>query len=154
MPKRFFILIFVLGMLQACSSPEIYQHQVVFQHQIWNRFHFIELEVPVETVDVPYDMLIDFVHTANYPSDHIAINFTVYFSNGGMRSRDYTFKLKDVDGKWTGEASANGFRSTLPFISAMQFPEAGIQRVRIESKMTKFDLPGVYSLDFKVRKSP
>jgi len=54
---------------------------------------------------------------------------------------------------WTGEKSDKGFKQRFTSYSVdMQFPEAGTQRIRIESKMTKFDMPGVVSLGFVVNK--
>lgn len=149
---RSYLLFLITLLFASCSQPVVFEHTEVFNNQIWNRFHFIELDVPVADADALYDLALDFTHSEDYPSDHIAVNFTVYFSSGGMRSRDYTFRLQDGSQNWTGEKSDKGFKQRFTLISDMQFPEAGTQRIRIESKMTKFDMPGVVSLGFVVNK--
>lgn len=146
-------LFFLITLLFAsCSQAVVFEHTEVFDNQIWNRFHFIELDVPVADADALYDLELYFTHGDDYPSDHIAVNFTVYFSSGGMRSRDYTIRLQDGSQNWTGEKTDLGFKQRFTLISHMQFPEAGTQHIRIESKMTKFDLTGVVSLGFVVTK--
>ena len=150
---RFLYFILIIIFFTRCSSPEIYSYDEQFTNHIWNRFDLIELEVPIGDEEALYDLAIDFIHTQEYPSDHIAINFTVYFSSGGMRSRDYEFKLKDIKQQWTGQPIGEGYHHVLPLISSLRFPEKGVHRIRIESKMTKFDLPGVESVGFKVLRS-
>ncbi len=150
--KRFFIL-FVLIALVGCQSPVVFSHHEEFDRALWNRFHFIELDVPITDSQQLYDLSIDFTNNGDYPSDYIELNFTIFYASSGMRSRDYTFRLQDNNRQWTGEKNPQGFTSHLPIISGMQFPENGTHRIRIESKMTKFDLPGVVSLNFTIKKS-
>ena len=137
----------------GCSSNEIYRYDKTFENSNWNRFDFIELEIPIETAENLYDLSIDFIHSTAYTQDHIALNFTFYFSNGGMRSRDYDFKLKDKNQNWTGTVEDQNIHHRLPIINKIKIPEAGVQRIRIENKMTKFDTPGVVGLSVFVKKS-
>lgn len=145
----FFVTVFMLG----CGTNEIYRHDKTFENSNWNRFDFIELEVPIEKTEDLYDLSIDFIHSEAYAPDNIALNFTLYFSNGGMRSRDYEFKLKDKNQNWTGTELNGNYKHHLPILTKFKIPEAGVQRIRIENKMTKFDNPGVVGLNVFVNKS-
>ncbi len=147
------LLFFLLLGFWSCQPSDVFTYRQDFEQTNWNRFHFIEFDVDIADPDQLYDLVIDFTHTSEYPSDHIAINFTIFFANAGLRSRDYTFRLQNTGQQWIGQPSGNGYMVPLPVLSGMQFPEAGKHRIRIENKMTKYDLPGVVSVVFRMRKA-
>ncbi len=147
------IFFFILFACAGCQSPDVFSYHQEFENAVWNRFHFIELDVPVKDANQLYDLSIGFTHNDAYPSDHIEVNFTVFFASSGLRSRDYSFRLQDNNRQWTGTKSDEGYSTQLSIIQGMLFPEAGTHRIRIENKMTRYDLPGVVSLDFKMRKA-
>ncbi len=150
--KPFVVL--ALLMLASCSVKPVFEQEVAFDDLIWNRFNIIEMDLPVEDADALYDVQVSFVHTDVYPSDHIAMNITFYFPNGGMRSRDYEFRLQDDKMQWVGEKSGELYSNIFPVNLGMRFPETGITRVRIENKMTKFNMAGIASVGLVVETTP
>lgn len=151
--RRKMLLFYMLLLFISCDTPKIFEHTVFFEDLIWNRFNHIELDVPIEDINSSYDLKFRFVHTENYAADHIAINFTVYFSNGGMRSGDYVFTLQDDNLQWTGTKKNNTFTADFPLLSGMRFPDTGISKMRIENKMTKFNMTGIVGAGLVVEKS-
>ncbi|MBK9291710.1 MAG: hypothetical protein IPM52_08810 [Bacteroidetes bacterium] len=145
-----FLLLLLLG---ACTGRIVFDQDVRFDDLIWNRFNIIELDLPVEDAENLYDVKVRFVHNDIYPSDHIAMNITFYFPNGGMRSRDYEFRLQDADLQWLGQKQGEFFYNEFPVNLGMRFPEAGVTRVRIENKMTKFNMAGIASVGLVVERS-
>ncbi|HMM11486.1 MAG TPA: hypothetical protein PKE03_05275 [Bacteroidales bacterium] len=143
----------MLVMLTSCGGKPVFESVVAFDDLIWNRFNIIEMDVAIDDAEPLYDVKVSFVHTDVYPSDHIAMNITFYFPNGGMRSRDYEFRLQDAGMQWTGEKTGDFFSNTFPVNMGMRFPETGITRVRIENKMTKFNIAGIASVGLLVEKS-
>ncbi|MDP3444148.1 MAG: hypothetical protein Q8T08_14930, partial [Ignavibacteria bacterium] len=139
--RCWYFLVFIL--LTSCSNPTLLDEGVQFDNLIWNRLKIIEMEAAVVDVNVTYDLKFRFVHTESYPTDHIATNITLYFPDGGMRSRDYTFRLQDKDLKWTGTLKNNLYTQEFPVITGLTFPEAGKVKLRLENKMTKFNMPGI-----------
>lgn len=140
-------------MLSSCSSGVVHKETAYFTDLIWNRFNNIEQSFQIEDTEGLYDLYIHFEHNENYPTDHIAMNITLYYPNEGMRSRDYEFKLQDSNLKWLGKVKDKGFVLEFPVMTGVKFAEAGTNKVRIESKMTKFNLPGVIAVGFKVIQS-
>lgn len=152
-PALSIILATITLFLASCSHKPVFEQEVVFDDLIWNRFNIIEMDVPLDDADKQYDVFVRFVHTDVYPSDHIAMNITFYFPGGGMRSRDYEFRLQNEKMEWTGNKSGDFYENILPVNLAMRFPEAGITRVRIENKMTKFNMAGIASVGLLIEAS-
>ncbi len=148
-----FSFLFAALMFTSCSVKPVFEQEIAFDDLIWNRFNIIEIDLPVENTETLYDVYVRFKHTDVYPSDHIAMNITFYFPNGGMRSRDYEFRLQDEKMQWIGEKSGDLYTNDFPVNLGMRFPETGLTRVRIENKMTKFNMAGIVSLGILVDKS-
>jgi gliding motility-associated lipoprotein GldH len=146
----------VLGaliMLYSCRPQSIFDETISFESLIWNRFNTIEMEVPVQADEKGYNFMVILHHNDDYSFDFIRMNITFYMPGGGMRSRDYQFKLQDEQGNWLGEPSNGFFKMELPLLNGLQFSEEGICNVRIENKMIKFNTIGVKSLGLVVEKT-
>lgn len=141
----------LLAILSSCERPEIISEKKVFENQIWNRFEILEFEFNIEKPEITYDVLLNFEHTDKYYTDHLTTNITFYMPGGSMRSRDYTFKFKDNMLEWLGIVENKTISHQLPIILGMKFPETGNYKVRIESKMTKFNLENVKLVGLSIK---
>ncbi len=154
---RFFSGIAVAALLvfitSSCQQKPVFEQRKVFDNQIWNRFDILEMDLEISDAAPRYDLLLEIVHTDRYFTDYLDVNITIYFPSGGMRSRDYTFKLKDTNLQWIGEEDQNGIRLEVPINAGMQFQQEGKYKVRIENKMSKFNLQEVESIGLVVKKS-
>lgn len=139
--------------LNGCQQSPVFEQKKDFENQIWNRFDILEMEFSIADAGPRYDLLLEIVHTEAYLTDYLDVNITVYFPGGGMRSRDYTFKLQDTDLKWIGQPIKTGRRLELPVNLGMQFQQEGVYKVRIENKMSKFNLQEIVSVGLIVQKS-
>jgi gliding motility-associated lipoprotein GldH len=137
----------------SCQQKPVFEQQQVFDNQIWNRFDILEMNVEISDAAPRYDLLLEIVHTDRYYTDYLDVNITIYFPSGGMRSRDYTFKLKDANLQWIGKEVKTGIQLEVPINAGMQFQQEGIYKVRIESKMSKYNLQEIESIGLRVKKS-
>lgn len=152
--SRFNILmawLILLFILPACNQPESISEKKVFENQIWNRFNIVEFKFDIDKPDKVYDVVLNFEHTEKYYTDHLNTNITFYMPGGSMRSRDYTFKLKNDKLEWVGNVDNKTISHQLPIVLGMTFPEAGSYKVRIESKMTKFNLQNVKAVGLSIK---
>jgi gliding motility-associated lipoprotein GldH len=148
--KNAIAAILLFGLFTSCSDTLIYDESETFDSLIWNRFDIIEKEVPVTADERGYDFYIALRHAEVYAYDYIDMNITFYMPGGGMRSRDYNFRLQDENGNWMAPV-VNGFvELKLPALRGVKFNESGICRVRIENKMTRFNTMGISEVGVKV----
>jgi gliding motility-associated lipoprotein GldH len=150
--KKVIATILMLGLFASCGGDLIYNETETFESLIWNRFDIIEMEVPVTDHERGYDFYITFVHTEAYAFDFINMNITFYMPGGGMRSRDYDFRLQDEHGNWLTPPANGLIKAELPALRGVKFNEHGVCRVRIENKMTRFNTLSVSEVGLKVSK--
>jgi gliding motility-associated lipoprotein GldH len=138
----------------SCNKPLIHEDGKTFINQNWNRFDILEYKVPLEKQSKPVNIMVVFVHTDEYPNDYIDLNVTLYMPDGGMRTRDYMFSLKDENGGWSGEVKNGLYRAELPVMQSLIINEGAEYRIRIENKLTKFNTPGIEKVGYIIKKSP
>jgi len=143
----------LLVIFSSCQHPEIISETKVFDNQIWNRFDIVEFNIDITKPDMTYDVMLNFEHTEKYYTDHLTANITFYMPDGSMRSRDYTFKLKNEKLEWLGKVENKTISHQLPIILGMKFPEEGNYKMRLESKMTKFNLENIKSVGLNIKPS-
>ncbi len=152
MKTRLVSFLFVL-LLASCSKPVVYEQIEYFDDLVWNRFNFIEQEFEIHNTEQLYDLNVLFLHTEFYETDHIAMNITLYYPGGGFRSKDYEFRLQDEHMQWKVQPENKIYTHPFTVLSGLRFSEAGTHRVRIENKMTKFNLTDVVGLGLVIQKS-
>lgn len=151
--RNFILVLGALTMLYSCAPQGVFDETINFESLIWNRFNIIEMEVPVKANEKGYNFSVILHHNEDYTFDFINMNITFYMPGGGMRSRDYQFKLQDEQGNWLGDSSNGFFQMELPLLNGLKFSEEGICTVRIENKMVKFNTIGVKSVGLVVNKA-
>lgn len=150
--KKVLFFLFLIA-ATGCNKPVVFEKTVEFEDLIWNRFNHIIHEFSIDDLSATYDLKVLFTHTESYTTDHISMNITLYFPGGGMRSRDYEFKLQDSQLQWLGEFKNGIYTNEFLVISGVRFPDEGVSEIRIENKMTKFNTLGVASLGVIVEKT-
>ncbi|MBZ0243701.1 MAG: gliding motility lipoprotein GldH [Bacteroidales bacterium] len=154
--SRIYSLVLWLALLiifSSCQRPEIISERKVFDNQIWNRFEIVEFNFNITKPDMTYDVTLNFEHIDKYYTDHLTTNITFYMPDGSMRSRDYTFKLKNEKLEWLGSTENKTISHQLPVVLGMKFPEVGSYEIRVESKMTKFNLENIKAVGLNIKPS-
>ncbi|MBU1010376.1 MAG: gliding motility lipoprotein GldH [Bacteroidetes bacterium] len=147
-------LLFFLLVLISCTGDKAFRISHTLNNANWNRFDFIEFNVPIEQAASENNLDVLFVHSADYPNAYIDMNITLYMPDGTMRSRDYMFDLKDKQGNWLSNQDGDRYTIELPVIHGIRFTEAGNCRIRIENKLTRLDTPGVREVGIVMTKNP
>ncbi|MDD4374080.1 MAG: hypothetical protein PHG67_09200 [Bacteroidales bacterium] len=149
----FSLLIWMIVFGVSCQSPASYESETIFENQIWNRFDIQEYTFSPEENSVKWDVLFIFEHFDNYATDHIEVNISFYLPNGATRSRDYTFKLKNDKQEWIGSQNQKMVTHELSVIKGFNLDESGPLVIRVESKMTKFNLAAVNKIGIRLKES-
>jgi len=144
-------IVWVLIFGYSCKSPASYQSETYFENQIWNRFDIQEYTIIPDKKNKDWDVFFLFDHLDSYYTDHIAVNITFYLPQGGTRSRDYTFRLKDDALDWTGIQNGKTISHELSLIKGFSFDASGPLKIRVESKMTKFNLTAVKKVGMLIK---
>ena len=150
-----FILILLTAIqFSACSGDStVYEKYHVFNDKSWNRFDYLDYEVPLNDPDAEYDVFVDIRHEPDIPYKEILISLTIYSPSGSMRSANHTLDLVDRQGKPLSQCSGDICNIVIPVRSHLTINEAGIVKFEIENKYTKIEMPGIVQVGLIVKKS-
>ena len=155
--KSLSILVFMILMMSCSKKQDDIIISTKFQGETWGRFDYLTAFYEVRKAPMTADVIPEVVVNDDYPSKYpnhqddgsFKINMTIKTPEGGSRSRDYSFNLKDKDGNWKSEKINGCYTFNLPLISKMTFGEKGDYQFKIENKYPKDPLCGIISLKIK-----
>jgi gliding motility-associated lipoprotein GldH len=152
MKKLFFISLAVFITFTSCKETSVYKEYRKLDNMTWNRFDFIEFEVPVEEGDkLDFDLFLR--HHIAFPYDKLFVNITFYLPGGEFRSANYDFELKDKEGNWLADGMGELWDIELPIRNELKFSETGLCKVRLENQYPKTITPGIIELGLIVKRS-
>lgn len=145
--KRILLIIPVFLMLTlACSREEPVSQFHTFTNGVWDRFKFLNFELPVEEAGNLYDIDIVIRYTEEFPEDVLHVNFVMIGPVGEERIRDYNFILRDREGNITGTREDSYYERVITLREGIRFHGKGTLKIEIENLMTKFLTPGIVEL--------
>lgn len=148
------ILILLLPvLLLSCSNQKIFEKFEKFENISWNRFNKLKFEINLEDTEPQFDIFLAIRHLPEIQYKELKINMTIYSPSEEMRSADYVLPLRNKDGNSLSECLGDLCDITIPIRKRFKFSEPGINRIEIESKFTKVDMPGIMEVGLIVRKS-
>lgn len=161
--RNFFIIISSFLFITSCVSKNdnnvIYRD---FSNNEWSRFDYLEGKIEVKNAPVKYDLVMEVLVSEIYPSsyenhrDNCVLEFNMTIKNpdnGGTRSKNYKYNLKDKEGNWKSDKQGEYYVFKLPIISEMTFGEEGTYDIKIENKYPRDPLEGIKSITLKYNNS-
>lgn len=155
--NRFILLIIIVFGVMSCGKKQ--ESTVIsrnFEGEIWGRFDYLEADFNVVKAPMTADLVMNIDISEIYPNIYphydaddglFVITMTIYAPDGGQRSREYKFRLKDSDGNFKSEKIDGYYHYELPLISEMSFTENGIYKFKVENKYPREPLYGIKSLN-------
>ena len=145
-----FIIAMLSVLLVSCGKKPQFLAGKTFENSIWNRFDILEYDFDIENTSKNYDFILETTINEQFPVETLPLNITIYYPDGGKRSRDYDFRLKDAEKNWKGTVEGNKIKFEIPINRGMSLSRKGIYQIRIENKYTKYNLPGIENMHFFV----
>jgi gliding motility-associated lipoprotein GldH len=137
-------------LLASCEKKSQFFAGKTFENSTWNRFDILEYDFDIENTAKNYDFILETTINEQFPIEILPLNITIYYPNGGKRSRDYDFRLKDAEKNWKGIVDGNKIKFEIPINRGMSLNQKGIYQIRIENKYTKYNLSGIENMYFFV----
>lgn len=150
---KFFGILLMFLFVISCTNKKIFEQYHKFDNLSWNRFNYLKFEVPIENTAAGYDIFLTVRHLSDYPYPNLDINFTILIPSGEMRTADYSFEIKDKEGKMLSECPGDYCDIKFPLRKGFIFSEPGIVKFEIENKMTKLETPGIIEVGLIIEKS-
>lgn len=151
--KYFWLFFLFLFVSFACSNSKVFEEYEKFEELSWNRFNFLEFEVPIVDTESAYDIYLSLRHLPEFPHKQLPINFTIYSPSGEMRTADQVLELNDEAGNRLSKCLGDFCDVSILLREDFSFSEPGTFNFRIENKWTKVDLPGIMEVGLLIKKS-
>jgi len=152
--KKTLLLIVVFGVLAGgCSktAPILQIHK--FKDGEWERFDFLNFELPVEKAKVAYNISVELSFTENFPAESLYVNVVMTTPSGEERIKDYNLTVKDRDRNFLGTKTDGIYKLSIPIRKGIRFNETGVCKFEIENLMTKYVTPGIIDFGMKLEKT-
>ncbi|MBN2175017.1 MAG: hypothetical protein JW731_12865 [Bacteroidales bacterium] len=143
----------VLVIFASCTNNILYKQYYKFEKISWNRFEFLNFEMPVEASSQEYDIYLSVRHLPEFAYRELEVNFTLFFPSGEMRTADHVLKFIDNDGERLSECLGDFCDIDFLIRKGIVFNEQGIVKFEIENKNTRLETPGMMEVGIIVRKS-
>jgi len=151
MIRKTMLLLAVVGFLAAaCDTNKPISQTHKFKNGVWERFEFLNFELPVENSKAPFDISVDLRFTSEFPAESLYINVVMTTPSGEERIKDYNLTLKDRDGNFLGTKTDGVYRLSVPIRKGIRFNEAGICKFEIENLMPKYVTSGIVEFGITV----
>lgn len=151
--KYSWLFIVLLALSSGCSNSKVFEEYIKFDNLSWNRFNFLEFEVPAENIETEFDVYIALRHLPEFPHKELPVNLTIYSPSGEMRSADHLLELTDNEGNNLSKCVGDYCDVSILVRKELSFYEPGVYKFVIENKWKKVDLPGIMEVGLLIKKS-
>ncbi len=142
--KKFLTALIFLGLLVgACSRNEAESQFYTFDNSVWERFNYLNFELPVKDTDPLYDISVVVRYTKDFPEDALYVNMVMTGPVGEERIRDFNIFLKDKDGNILGTPKGDIYERMVTLRKGVRFHSEGKVKFEVENLMTKVFTPGI-----------
>lgn len=140
-------LLLLLGMASCHSNQDgNVLLSRAFTSSGWERFDYLTQQVDLKR-PTTYNLSMEATFAPTYAYDHLNVVFTVFDANDEpLRSKNYRFRLKELDGQWKSELKEGGYTFNLPINSELSLNEPGTYTFQLENRMPITPLEGIQKI--------
>lgn len=140
---------FLLLLLTACSSNEIFSEFHSFPESRWPRNEKVKFEVDLKDNTCHYNVWLEIRNNNNYPFRNLWLFVDVTTPDRQERTDTLNVELADVYGKWHGHGISL-YSCSFPFEQAIKYPVTGIYTYSIRQGMRAEQLEGISDIGLTV----
>jgi gliding motility-associated lipoprotein GldH len=151
--KVFVFFVFLMLMLSCQRGPWM-EARHDFPNANWIRFETQWFDFTPPEQEVETDIRLFLTYNENIELDRLPVMGSIHTPSGEMRYRELMFHLKDEAGNMKGTVqSSEGktiWQQEVMMRQQFVFREEGVYRFEIENLSSKYDNPGILSLEIRV----
>ena len=153
MTKTIFTFYFVLLFISCGSNGTVYDEHVKLPDNLeWYSSDARVFAVPINDNSQPMEFIIKFRYATGFQYDHMTLRLTETDPEGNSVIRDVSFKVRDENGEFIGEAGYDIIDLEYVLDKEKQFPVLGTYTYRVEQTMPTDPLYFAMEVGLIVRK--
>jgi gliding motility-associated lipoprotein GldH len=135
----------------SCSLNEIFFEYHSFKKNGWNREAVAVYQINIDNTTDLFDVSLEIRNNNDYPFRNIWLFVDFQTPGGDVRTDTVGVDLADVYGKWYGKGISL-YNLTIPYETAMRFPQKGTYTYSIRQGMRESPLKGISDIGLKISK--
>ncbi|MFQ5446039.1 MAG: gliding motility lipoprotein GldH [Saprospiraceae bacterium] len=149
---NFFSLLTVGCFLFAgCSDDFIYDEQVDIPGQSWAYEDTLTFDFTIGDITKIYSLTLDVNHSIDYGFQNLYVQFHTRYPSGKTETQVVSLELAKKSGIWNGDCGGQWCIAEIALQPKAIFEEAGVHQIKIEQYMRKSPLPGLKSMELKIK---
>ena len=147
-----FSIFVMLTLLTGCGKSYFFSETTEIPAQTWTYANMPEFEVNVEDVTAKYNLLLDIIHSADFPYQNIYIKFHATDPKGQETVTQVPVEFANKGGVWFGDCGEEWCHLEGFLQKNLKFSEAGKYLFKLEQYMRIEALEGIQSVGLKIEK--
>jgi gliding motility-associated lipoprotein GldH len=136
----------------GCGDDFIYKQELEIPNQSWAYDDTLKFDFTIEDTTKIYSLLLDVHHSAEYGFQNLYVQFHTHFPSGKTEKQVVSLELAKQSGVWNGDCGGNSCTVEIPLQEKALFQETGRYTLAIEQYMRQSPLPGVKSMELKIKR--
>ncbi len=137
--------------LVACNSKQVFNEEVTFPDNTWNKDSVAHFKVEITDTLKTYDIVFSLTNTDDYPYANLYLFTAITFPDAKVVRDTIEFVLAAPNGEWLGK-SKGGYRNEFQYQTNVRFPALGTYDFSFEQAMrctnTDCNVTGIKSVSF------
>jgi len=135
--KNVVFIIICIGAFFSCSQEgRVYsENKELSPEVVWSKSDSREFKVPIDNINMTYDLSVSFRYAEGYIFDVLRINIKEITPSGIEQNTSHDLKIREANGEYIGEAGFDIWDSEHLIQSELKYEETGTYTYIIEHDM-------------------
>ncbi len=147
----FFLLAATAFLFTRCGDDFIYEERADITGQSWAYEDTLSFDFTIEDVTKIYSLTLNVTHSVDYGFQNLYVQFHTRYPSGKIETQMVSLELSKKSGTWNGDCGGQWCTTEIALQPKAIFEEAGAHQIKIEQYMRKNPLPGVKSMELKIK---
>ncbi len=139
--------------LVSCDSRRVFDENVTFRDNIWERSNLIKFSVPIKDTVAPHNVYINVRNSEGYPYSNLYLFIHSTFPDGKKYTDTLECTLADATGKWLGSGAGDIYDNQILYKRNVRFRQYGTYTFEIEQAMRLEKLPLIMDAGMRIERA-
>ncbi len=140
-------------LVAGCTSEKSHEYYHKFETKAWPRFQNITFEIPINRIDISYDIYFFAGLSNEFPYESIPFNMVMNTPSGEERIREYEMPVKSKTGSFIIDCNKDSCQGRLLLKEGLIMTKPGTLTIELENLIPKLEAVGISGVGIRVIQS-
>jgi len=148
-----FVVMSIIVLMAGCTAEKSQEYYHKFETQAWPRFQNVTFEIPINRIDIPYDIYFFAGLSNEFPFESIPFNMVMNTPSGEERIREYEMPVKSKTGNFIIDCNKDSCQCQLLLKEGLIMTKPGTLTIELENLIPKLEAVGISGVGIRVIQS-